>query len=177
MTDSLLPKAPALDEPLEMLEACHDRIEAQLTTLERLLAYLPEHGADQQATKAAQAILHYFNTAGPNHHEDEEQDLFPKLLARAGNDEADAVRSLVQELLADHAQMAAALDVVRRQLQPVAAGTASTLEAAPVQLCASLYRQHIEKENGRLLPLARRLLGAEDIGTLSRAMTARRRRP
>jgi len=175
MTDSLLPKAPSMDEPLEMLEACHDRIEAQLKTLERLLAYLPEHGADQHARKAAQAILQYFNTAGPNHHEDEERDLFPKLLVRAASDEAEAVRSLVSELLADHAQMASALDVVRRQLQPVAEGTVSTLEAAPVQLCASLYRQHIEKENSRLLPLARRLLGAEDIDTLSRAMTARRR--
>ena len=29
-SDSLLPIAPALDEPLEMLEACHQRIEQQL---------------------------------------------------------------------------------------------------------------------------------------------------
>ena len=55
MSNSLLPTAPALDEPLEMLEACHDRIEAQLRTLERLLAYLPGHGADEQARGAAQA--------------------------------------------------------------------------------------------------------------------------
>ena len=49
MTDSLLPLSPSLDEPLEMLEACHERIEAQLKTLERLLDYLPRHGADEQA--------------------------------------------------------------------------------------------------------------------------------
>ena len=51
MTNSLLPQAPALDEPLEMLEACHERIEAQLQTLERLSAYLPGHGADEQSRR------------------------------------------------------------------------------------------------------------------------------
>jgi len=174
MTDSLLPHAPALDEPLEMLEACHDRIEAQLQTLERLLAYLPGQGADQQARQAAQAILRYFDLAGPNHHEDEERNLFPLLAARAGGEAATA-DALIQDLLEDHGRMAAALDTVRRQLAPIAAGDGTRLEEDAVRRLTSLYRSHIEKENRELLPLARRLLNRPDVEALSQAMTARRR--
>ena len=90
MTDSLLPNAPSLEEPLEMLEACHERIEAQLRTLERLLDYLPRHGADEQARQAARNVLRYFELAGPNHHEDEERNLFPTLIERAGTEDAAA---------------------------------------------------------------------------------------
>lgn len=174
MADSLLPTAPALDEPLEMLGACHDRIEAQLRTLERLLDYLPAHGADAQARGAAQAVLRYFELAGPNHHEDEERDLFPLLLARAGTGEAAAVQSLVSNLLDDHVRMAAALDVVREQLRSLADGSGAVLEEAAVRRLSELYRQHIEKENRDLLSLSRRLLLPADVEALSRAMTARR---
>jgi len=177
VTDSLLPRSPSLDEPLEMLEACHERIEAQLNTLERLLDYLPRHGADEQARQAARNILRYFNLAGPNHHEDEERNLFPTLIARATADEAAAVQQLVRDLLADHERMAVALDVVRQQLKPIAEGLDSNLDEASVRNLAGLYRQHIEKENTTLLPLSRRLLQPGDIRTLSRAMTERRTQP
>ncbi|SDH75879.1 hemerythrin domain-containing protein [Propionivibrio dicarboxylicus] len=174
MTDSMLPHAPSLDEPLEMLEACHDRIEAQLKTLERLLEYLPLHGADDQARQAAQNVMRYFDLAGANHHEDEEKNLFPRLLRRAAKNELEMVRSLVSELLGDHIQMSAALNSVRNQLASIIDGTSIFLEEAAVRRVTALYRGHIEKENRYLLPLARRLLNPEDIGVLSRAMTARR---
>jgi len=174
MTNSLLPYAPALDEPLEMLEACHERIEAQLKTLERLSAYLPDHGADEQSRQAARAILRYFDTAGPNHHEDEEQNLFPVLISRAGADDQAAVNSLVSDLLADHVKMASAVGAIRRQLVPIADGSSDVLEQESVRLMATLYRQHIEKENWDLLLLARKLLTPQDVEDLSRAMTARR---
>lgn len=176
MTDSLLPHAPALDEPLEMLEACHERIEAQLKTLERLAAYLPDHGADEQSRQAARAILRYFEMAGPNHHEDEEQNLFPMLVSRAGTDDRTAVGALVSNLLADHVKMASAVGAVREQLIPIADGTAAMLDPASVCLMTTVYRRHIEKENRELLSLSRKLLTPQDVEDLSRAMTARRSR-
>ena len=172
--ESLLPVAPALDEPLEVLEACHQRIEQQLNTLERLRAYLPEHGADESARRAAQAILRYFRLAGPNHHADEEQDLFPALLQRATGNDAETLARLVKALLADHVQMAEALAIVLAQLDPIAHGAGTALDAAAVDRLAGLYRRHIERENRELLPLARRWLTSQDIERLSAAMTTRR---
>lgn len=175
MSNSLLQVAPSLDEPLEMLEACHGRIEAQLKTLERLLDHLPAHGADLQAKQAAQAILRYFDTAGPHHHEDEERNLFPVLISRAEKDNVAAVQSLVDDLLADHVLMASALAAVRHQLHTIAEGQSADLDENAVRLLATRYRKHIARENGELFPLSERLLTPEDILILSRAMTARRR--
>lgn len=172
MTDSLLPVAPSLDEPLEILEACHGRIEDQLRTLARLLDHLPQHGADAQAQQAAKAILRYFNTAGNNHHADEEENLFPLLRLRAGGEPRTA--ALIAELLNDHEQMTAARSIVLAQLEAVAAGDAAALSRGDVDAMSAIYRAHIAHENAELLPLAARVLSAEDQQGLSRAMTERR---
>ena len=65
------------DAPLAMLATCHERGERQCATLLRLVAHLREHGADAQAREAATAVMRYFDRASPDHHADEETDLFP----------------------------------------------------------------------------------------------------
>ena len=57
MNDFLPDTAPGFDQPIAVLKHCHGRIRKQLATLEKLLAHLPEHGADEQAQQAAQAVL------------------------------------------------------------------------------------------------------------------------
>ena len=175
MPVSLLPHAPSLDEPLEMLHACHERIESQLVTLERLIDYLPEHGVDDQVRGAITNVLRYFDQAAPNHHEDEERDLFPRLLAAASPDELDQVQQLVAGLLADHRLMAEALAIVRRNLIALSTQRTDSLDASAIAHLATCYRRHIAKEEDRLLPLARRVLTPNNIGEISRQMTARRR--
>ena len=174
MPDSLLPHAPSLDEPLDMLHACHERIEAQLRTLERLIDYLPDHGVDDQVRSAIANVLRYFDQAAPNHHEDEERDLFPRLLARASHEEAASVNSLIETLLGEHQVMAEALDTVRRDLLALVAAQRGPLDAAAIAHLADCYRRHIAREESSLLPLAKRLLTAEDVVRLSLAMTERR---
>jgi hemerythrin-like domain-containing protein len=71
--------------------------------------------------------------------------------------------------------MATALSTVHQQLVGIAGETSSALDEKSVQLLASLYRTHIERENRELLPISRRLLNRQAIEDLSRAMTARRR--
>lgn len=75
MEISLLPGSSAaagFDAPLDMLSACHGRIEKQCATLRRLPAHLAEHGADVDARQAAANVVRYFDTAGRDHHADEE---------------------------------------------------------------------------------------------------------
>jgi hypothetical protein len=85
------PAFPALaagtDEPLEMLSACHARIQSQCATLRRLVAHLLAHGVDAEARLAAASVMRYFDTSARHHHADEEEDLFPALIeAMAGSD-------------------------------------------------------------------------------------------
>ena len=170
MTHSLLPHAPALDEPLEMLEACHERIEAQLKTLERLAAYLPDHGADVQARQAASAILRYFELAGPNHHEDEERDLFPLLAQRAPDSQP-----LLTEIAIEHITLEGMWSRLREQLLAVNAGEAQALDVHLSQAFVQRYRAHIDHEEHQLLPLAHQLLSADELEQIGGTMSARRR--
>lgn len=177
MSISLIPSAPAMDTPLEMLEACHERVQAQLGTLGRLAAWLPEHGADEQARQAAANVMRYFDLAAVNHHLDEEQDLIPLLLSRADEPRRPVVRELTDWVLADHQVIFAAWAQIRAHLEPISRGVADPLEAEAVARFAARYHRHIEREEGELLPLARELLGEPDMARLAATMTSRRRQP
>src|SRR3546814_4094799 len=70
--------AASTEAPLEMLAACHIRIERHCATLRRQAAHLTEHGADADARTAAMHVMRCFDTAAEQHHADEEVDLFPR---------------------------------------------------------------------------------------------------
>jgi uncharacterized cupin superfamily protein/hemerythrin-like domain-containing protein len=162
--------APGFDDPLEMLEACHGRIQSQCATLTKLLTYLPKHGCDLQAQQAAQAILRYFDTAGQHHHQDEECDLFPCLCATSSAE----ARELVACLLEEHKGMEATWQRLRPMLLAIADGQSAELDATVAQRFIDVYDRHIAQENGELLPLAERLLSSEQLKTLGQSMAARR---
>lgn len=175
MADSLIPVAPALDEPLEILSACHGRVLAQLDTLQRLQPHLPMHGADAQAQQAAAAVLRYFDTAARHHHEDEEVDLLPALQVAAVTPDSKArFADLRDRILAEHARMYALWDALRPQLDQIRLGLGGLLDERRVQEMDAAYRQHIEFEESRLLPLARQVLTGKDLQTIGLAMTRRR---
>jgi hemerythrin-like domain-containing protein len=162
--------APTFDDPLEMLRACHGRIQSQCATLNKLLAHLPQHGCDTQAQQAARAILRYFDTAGRHHHDDEEKDLFPLLLATS----SDEGHALVARLLEEHKLMDAAWQQLRANLTGVADGTSTALDAAVTEHFIAVYDRHIALENSQLLPLAAKLLTAAQLESLGKSMAARR---
>jgi len=171
MNDSLLgAAAPGFDAPLEMLRACHGRIEAQCRTLEKLQRHLADSGCDEAAQQAAAGVLRYFDTAGRHHHADEEEDLFPMLLQAAPAEAA----TLVPVLLAEHDAMEQAWDALRKALRKIAAGACAEFSAAEVAAFTSSYARHIATENSRLLPLAERVLTMEQRERLGRAMSERR---
>jgi len=171
MTVSLLgATAPGFDRPLDVLEACHGRMARQCDTLDRLLAYLPAHGADAQAQQAARAVLTYFDTAAVHHHDDEERTLFP-LLEQAG---APGACDLVETLTLEHDELALWWRRLRGPLQQIEAGSAAVLDETLTQRFVALNRGHLEFENAHVLPLARQVLDAAAIERLGRAMAARR---
>lgn len=175
MVESLLPAVPSLDEPLKILSACHQRILAQLQTLDRLVRWLPEHGADADARKAAESVMRYFDTAAVNHHRDEEEDLFPRLLARVSADGAFRVKSLVRWAREDHVAIAGKWRALRVQLQAIADGESDALGAEDVANFTARNLSHIDREDNELLPYAAQLLTAEDLTAFSANMKARRR--
>jgi len=165
--------APSFDHPLEMLHACHGKIQRQLSTLQKLVTYLPAHGCDQQVQQAAQGILRYFDTAGQFHHQDEEENLFPTLLALTVPDQAQ-VKALIERLLAQHVVMFATWSDVRAVVAKLAEGVNTPLPEALVEKLTDSYTRHIALEEAELLPLSARLLSPQQIMALGKCMAERR---
>ncbi len=168
--------APAVgfEVPLEMLAACHGRVQHQCETLLRLLAHLQDHGSDRPAQEAACAVMRYFDTAARHHHDDEEHDLFPALLESMAGSDAVCLRELTAALCADHRSLEHRWTALRRGLQQVADGQASTLDDADVPGFVQSYAQHIAREESELLPMAARLLSDADKDRIGLSMRARR---
>jgi len=162
------------EAPLEMLAACHGRIEHQCSTLRRLVEHLPVHGAEAQARDAALAVMRYFDSAARDHHADEEQDLFPALLESMAGSDATCIRELTQALQAEHRGLEQRWQVVRSQLERVAAGDAAALDAPQVEALIAAYEGHIAREDGELLPMAARLLSDSALQAIGCAMRERR---
>jgi hemerythrin-like domain-containing protein len=172
--DNLFAKsAPTFDEPIEMLKACHERIASQCATLEKLVAHLPSHGSDVQAQQAAKNILRYFNVAGPHHHADEEQDLFP-LLIEIGERLHSPLRERIAGLLDEHRTLEAAWAQLRVVLADIAEGKSVPLGEALVAGFVGAYRSHIAQEEREILPFAEAHLDLQQRARLSKTMVARR---
>jgi hemerythrin-like domain-containing protein len=168
--------APAVgfEVPLEMLAACHGRVQHQCDTLLRLVTHLQTHGADRPAQEAAGAVMRYFDTAARHHHEDEEQDLFPALLEAMAGSDAVCVRDLTQALCGEHRLLERRWAALRQRLSHVAAGDASAMADADIPGFVQLYARHIAREEAELLPMAARLLSDAELDRVGLAMRARR---
>jgi hemerythrin-like domain-containing protein len=165
--------ASGFDEPFEMLEACHERIERMLRLLARLRAHLPAHGAGAQAQQAARDILRYFDQAAPLHHQDEELHVFPPLLA--GGDAH--VAGIVQRLQQDHRAMEARWQDARAVLLRVADGSLPALapaDATALDAFAGLYEAHLRAEHEIAYPAAQALLDAPTLQAMGEDMARRR---
>jgi pyridoxamine 5'-phosphate oxidase len=157
-----------------MLEACHGRIETQLATLERLSSHLLIHGADEQAREAAHAVVRYFDTAGVQHHRDEDEDLFPLLRHLAAESARAEIAAVINDLEREHATMDLQWSRLREQLDAVVRSRSARLDASEVARFAWLYRSHIDREAAAVLPFAKEALTAQQRAALGKRMAARR---
>lgn len=170
-------RAPGVgfEQPFEMLDACHERVERMLRLLGKLREHCQAHGADEQARDAARDVMRYFDQAGPHHHEDEERHVFPPLLAQRDP----AVLAVVIRLKQDHREMAVMWTQVREALLGlVEAGEGwagfSAGDQQRFDAYDALYQRHLLDENGVVYPAARRLIRGEVLQAMSADMMARR---
>jgi len=159
---------------VEMLYACHDRVGRQCETLSRLAQHLLANGSDVAAQQAATAVLRYFDLAAPQHHADEELDVFPAILnATTGNSKAD-VAVLIDHLLQDHRTLESLWEHLSIALNRVAHGLPAQLNLDTLNAFLNCYRNHIDLENQLLFAKLNQLLPNDEIASIGRAMRHRR---
>jgi hemerythrin-like domain-containing protein len=165
------------DHPLQMLTACHDRIRAQCETLRKLAVHLPVHGCDAQAQQAASNVMRYFDSAGRHHREDEEEDLFPLMIAAARGENAERLALLIDKLHREHRELEEAWLKLRETLELIAHGEHAPLDELEVGRFCGMYQVHVVGEEANMLPLAEKILTPEEIAVLGRGMRQRRGMP
>ncbi len=166
--------AAGFDHPIDILDGCHQRIRRHCALIGRLAEHLAAEGGDDRARAAARSIVRFFETAGANHHRDEEDDLFPTLERVAPSLELNAVRDLLHRLRKDHRKLDGLWAQMRARLGEIAAGDAARIDPDAAAAFALAYDRHIALEEAELLPLARRLLDANLVARLGERMARRR---
>lgn len=184
-TSSLLtinqPHIPNFAEPLKLLVHCHERIEAQLSALERAAEIL--RSGDRRSLPrvfgAIDAASAHFAIPGVKHTEDEEVSLFPRLREHGGAGGEDALAAMA-ELESQHRtaeKLHAEFDEFVSTLPRDGSADARELDcfSSLVAELVTLYRPHILLENNFVFPIAGRVLPAMEIQGLGEEMRARRK--
>ena len=166
--------AASFEAPLEMLDACHGRIRKQCATLLRVRSHVAEHGADATASTAARGVIRYFDKAGPDHHADEEEDLFPALREAVAGSDPVCIRELTDSLTNEHRELARLWIPVRAWLAAVAAYETVSPSPSQIDPFVELYERHATREERELFPMAERLLGPPELERIGRSMRLRR---
>jgi hemerythrin-like domain-containing protein len=165
--------AATFEQPFEMLEACHERVQRMLALLQRLRAHLSGHGADADARQAARDVMRYFDQAAPQHHRDEELHVFPPLLAQGDAQTVATVRRLQD----DHVRMESSWAAARAVLDAVARGELDALapwQESALDAFAGPYAEHIAAEEQLAYPAAAALLDAPALTEMGAEMMRRR---
>lgn len=170
-----------IGDPLRHLVVCHDRIEEHLQILEKVIPHL-RSDSEQKRQKAREALdqaLQFLDAMGHLHTQDEEESLFPRLLA-ASREDRSVVAELTTMLESQHREKEAVFEKLAAQVAafPPAPSPPSPEQAARFEGLVSnlvdLYRVHIMVENQRLIPLSEDHLKQSDLGEMLREMHARR---
>jgi hemerythrin-like domain-containing protein len=164
---------PGFDEPFEMLQACHERLDRMLSLLEKLRSQMRSRGVDEQVRQAARDVMRYFDVAAPQHHRDEELHVFPSLLGLGDT----ALVELVARLQQDHLLMDSRWVAARSLLEEIAQGQRSSLNQADdaiLDAFVQVYQGHIEAEESVAYPRAIGAMDADRVRAMSDEMKARR---
>ena len=167
-------RLPDFEHPLEALKACHEHVEEQIESLYELAARLRTHGSDVYAQRTAANLMHYFDTAGRLHYEDEERDVFPDLRAAALGLNAGRVALLMRQVEQQHRAMEQAWTPIKGTLSRIARGESTPINDAGLDRLARSCRAHIALTKSKLIPLAMLLLTEPELMAIGRSMAHRR---
>lgn len=155
-------------EPIEMLYACHDKVRRFCHQLSLLPRYLEKNGVNQAVLNDVKIILQYFNQAAPLHHEDEEKDFFPALMAKAPE-----TRTKVKELERQHEELHESWHLLSEQLIELMEQKRQNVSDELIDRFIAAYNNHLFIEEP-LFELGKAHLSEQELAEMGKIMSARR---
>lgn len=113
---------------------------------------LASEAEEEERLAAAADFLEFYGSEILTHFHEEEEEVFPLLLARP-----DAPTELLTRILLEHVRMHGLVRVLRQQVE------ADDVQAGTLAETAELLRAHIRLEEDELFPLIERLVPDEDL--------------
>ena len=159
--------------PMAVLQACHERIRAECERLRQLVEHVQAHGCDEEARQTAASIVRYFDTGARVHHEDEEEDLLPRMMSAATMSRGSSLTRMVADIATEHREMDRSWTELRASLQEVMAHRDS-LDPLQVDRFVKLYRSHLMMEESNVFRLAEMILSRQDLADIGANMAQRR---
>lgn len=137
----------------------HSEIISHLMAFSGLPTGLQDAAAHASARKVAADALVFFQETIFAHHVEEEQLLFPEVLARASRGvEHERIGSVIEQLTAEHRQIEALWSGLAPALRRIVAGESLDLDADAVHSLVLDYGAHAAFEEADFLPLSREIL-------------------
>jgi hemerythrin-like domain-containing protein len=150
------PPAPEAS-PVDDFSQCHAGIVGQLQVLDELSALL-EPAA--RARRIAADTTKFFREVVYEHHQEEERELFPAVIASATDGtEREKVERIVAALTAEHRSVEAEWERLEPKLKAVAKGQEADLLPGEIDALVQTYLAHARYEEEEFLPLAQQILG------------------
>lgn len=147
------------DAPIGEFNNCHVGIMRKLDALADLPAMLE---AAARARTIAEQSLGFFRRVILEHHQDEERELFPAVIASArAGEERHRVETMATRLTEEHRDIEKLWKRLDKELEQVVKGRISTLDKAALQDLVLRYRAHAAFEEAEFLPLAEQILGRD----------------
>jgi iron-sulfur cluster repair protein YtfE (RIC family) len=116
-----------------------------------LPAYISKWGINQTARHVARNVCASFDSELERHRNDQENLMFPALLARVGHRDAKALPDVVARLAAEHRALEQAWQRLRSSLAAIVFRRPAKLSTEEARRFVSLYRDHVAGEDQHLL--------------------------
>lgn len=148
---------PENASPIQDFSQCHSGIVTHLRALDELPALL-EPAA--RARRIAADTVKFFREVVYEHHQEEEKELFPAVLASATKGaEREKVEQIVAALTAEHRSVESEWEQLEPKLKAVAKGHDADVPAGEIESLVKTYLAHARCEEQEFLPLAQTILG------------------
>jgi hypothetical protein len=169
--------AAGFNSPLLLWLACHERGLRVAQLLHRLLEHWTTQGPSDAVNVTALDVRRYFEEAGPRHQQDEDLDIFPRLLKRldiSGTGDGERLSTVLQRLDKEHREMDTLWPAARAAIDHCTRQPIRPEHPNLLQRFVDAFIGHHDAENRLILPMAQLALQPIDLAEIGESMAARR---
>jgi hemerythrin-like domain-containing protein len=164
-------------DPLELWSAAHQRAQRVGLLIRRLFDHARNQPPSEASRTTAAEIRRYMHEAGPRHHADEHEDLFPRLRARLAalpRGRGRKTLALITQLEDDEQALLRLWRLVDTALGCMKTQAPTEAQHAAAAEFVDRFLHHHHAEDQLLSGMARDMLTEADLAEIGAAMAARR---